>query len=141
MPSITREQLQKWTKNLPEGWKFDIHHYMMWNEKEIHTDSPADPETGTFYRLTLEYKPVYGESRYCPPTGQQPTAVIHRYKPTNTGSGLYTVVGVLDIPQGDPTPRKNYNQLVKLAGSIDTTAAFNQAKAKDPGHDYYTIGA
>ena len=139
MPSISREQLQKWTKNLPEGWKFDTHHYMMWNEKEIYTDSDTDPDTGVFYRLELDYKPVYPD-RYSAPTGQQLTARIYRYRPTGTGE-LYTVVGVLDIPQGEPVPRKNYNQLVKIAQTIDTAAAFEQAKEKDPGRDYYTIGA
>ena len=141
MPSITRDQLQKWAKNLPEGWKFDIFHYTAWNEKQIYTDSPADPETGIFYRLTIEYKPVYGNSHYCPPTGQQPTAVIHRYKPTGTTDGVYFTVHILDIPQGEPTPRKNYNQLGKLAGTIDTANAFREAAEKDHGRDYIIMGA
>ena len=141
MPSITREQLHKLIKNLPENWHFDTFHYCTWGDKEIYTDSPADNETGVFYRLTLEYKPVYGNSHYCQPTGQQPTASIHRYTPTGTTDGVYYTVHILDIPQGDPQPRKNYNVLVKIAGTIDTGAAFNEARQHDNGRKYNTIGA
>ena len=55
MPTLKVEQYKKWSSALPDGWKFDAQHYVMWGEKEIYTDS-AENEKGVFYRLTLQYR-------------------------------------------------------------------------------------
>ena len=139
MPSITREQVRKWSKNLPEGWKFDIFHYSAWGEKRIFTDGPADPETGVFYRLQLDYREHYPD-RYSRSDGQQITAKIYRYNPTGIGE-MYNVVGILDKVISDLMPRKNYNTMIKYAATIDPEQMFQEAAEKDTGHSYNTIGA
>ena len=135
MPKLTREQAQKWTKDLPQGWKFDAQRYVMWGEKEIFTDSPEN-EKGVFYRLTLEYRAETENAGYFRrETGRQiPTASISRYTPT--GSGMFSVVHILTENAADPESKRNYNALVKLAATIDSAEYFRRAAEKDTGKQY-----
>ena len=135
MPSLTREQAQKWTKDLPQGWKFDAQHYVMWGEKEIFTDS-AENEKGVFYRLTLEYRAETVNAGYFrKETGKQiPTVSVSRYTPT--GSGMYSVVHILTENAAEPETKKKYNVLLNLAGKIDTAEYFRRAAEKDTGKAY-----
>lgn len=135
MPSLKVEQLKKWTAALPEGWRFDVQKYLTWGDKEIYFDG-AENAQGVFYRLTLEYREERTGSGWAArSTGRQlPTVQISRYTPT--GSELYSVVHILTETAGDAQSKKNYNALVKLAGSIDTGAFFRKAAEKDTGKAY-----
>ena len=135
MPSMTREQYNKWSSVLPEGWKFDAQHYIMWGEKEIVTDSPEN-ENGEFYRATLEYKAETENAGYFRrETGKQiPTITIHRY--TEKTGNMYSVVMIFSQPVGEIQSKKNYNVLVKLAGTIDINDYFRLAAEKDTGKAY-----
>lgn len=136
MPKLTREQAQKWTKDLPQGWKFDAQHYVFWGEKEIFTDS-AENEKGVFYRLTLEYRDETEDAGYFrKKTGRQiPTVSISRYTPTGCGE-MYSVVHVLTESAAEPESKKKYNVLVNLAATIDTADYFKRAAEKDTGKAY-----
>lgn len=35
MPSVTREQVNKWNAKLQNGFRFDIQRYVVWGEKQI----------------------------------------------------------------------------------------------------------
>lgn len=135
MPSLKVEQLKKWTAALPEGWRFDVQKYLTWGDKEIYFDG-AENAQGVFYRMTLEYREERNGSGWAArSTGRQlPTVQISRYTPT--GSELYSVVHILTETAGDAQAKKNYNALVKLAGSIDTGAFFRKAAEKDTGKAY-----
>ena len=135
MPSLKVEQLKKWSAALPEGWRFDVQKYLTWGDKEIYFDG-AENAQGVFYRLTLEYREERNGSGWAArSTGRQlPTVQISRYTPT--GSELYSVVHILTETAGDAQAKKNYNALVKLAGSIDTGAFFRKAAEKDTGKAY-----
>ena len=135
MPSLKVEQLKKWTAALPEGWRFDVQKYLTWGDKEIYFDG-AENAQGVFYRMTLEYREERNGSGWAArTTGRQlPTVQISRYTPT--GSDLYSVVHILTETAGEAQSKKNYNALVKLAGSIDTAAFFRKAAEKDTGKAY-----
>jgi len=33
MATCTKAQYQKWNAQLPEGWRFDLHYFLLWGEK------------------------------------------------------------------------------------------------------------
>lgn len=135
MPTLKVEQYKKWSSGLPEGWKFNAHHYVTWGEKEICTDSPENGK-GVFYRLTLRYRAETEPGGYFQrETGRQiPTVSISRYTPT--GSGLFSVVYILTEAAAEAESKRNYNALVKLAATIDSAEYLRRAAEKDTGKAY-----
>lgn len=135
MPTLKTEQYKKWSSVLPDGWKFNAQHYVVWGEKEICTDS-TENDKGVFYRLTLRYRAETEPGGYSQrETGRQiPTVSISRYTPT--GSGLFSVVYIFSDAAGEPEGKKVYNALVKIAASIDTAELFRRAVEKDTGKSY-----
>ena len=135
MPTLKVEQYKKWSSVLPDGWKFDAQHYVMWGEKEIFTDS-AENEKGVFYRLTLEYRAETENAGYFrKETGRQiPTVSVSRYTPT--GSGLFSVVHILTEAAAETESKRNYNTLVKLSASLNVNEYFKRAAEKDTGKAY-----
>ena len=135
MPTLKVEQYKKWSSALPDGWKFDAQHYVMWGEKEIFTDS-AENEKGVFYRLTLEYRAETENAGYFrKETGRQiPTVSVSRYTPT--GSSLFSVVHILTEAAAETESKRNYNTLVKLAAALDVNDYFKRAAEKDTGKQY-----
>lgn len=135
MPTLKVEQYKKWSSILPEGWKFDAQHYVMWGEKEIFTDSHEN-EKGVFYRLTLEYCAETENAGYFrKETGRQiPTVSVSRYTPT--GSSLFSVVHILTETAAETESKRNYNTLVKLAAALDVNDYFKRAAEKDTGKAY-----
>ena len=135
MPTLKVEQYKKWSSALPDGWKFDAQHYVMWGEKEIFTDS-AENEKGVFYRLTLEYRAETENAGYFrKETGRQiPTVSVSRYTPT--GSSLFSVVHILTEAAAETESKRNYNTLVKLAAALDVNDYFKRAAEKDTGKAY-----
>lgn len=140
MAKITREQFDKWSAQLPQGWKFDLQKFVMWGEKQVFTDGPAD-DAGTFYRLTLRYhEETTGKSWMSEKTGYMlPRVSIDRYNETTT-PGMYTVVGVYAETVGEKQKKRNYNYLAELAAGIDPQSFFAKAAEKDTGRTWYTIG-
>ena len=140
MAKITREQFNKWSAQLPEGWKFDLQCYVMWGDKQIYTDAPAD-EAGTFYRLTLRYRDeTKGHGWNAEKTGYQlPRLCVDRWNKTGTGD-LYTVVEVYAEIVGEKQKKRVYNYIAQLAAEIDAGSFFAKAAEKDTGRTWYTIG-
>lgn len=128
------EQIKKAQAQTPDGWKFDAQHFILWNEKEIYTDSETD-ENGVFYRLSLKYDAeATGEGWSRKATGRQvPTVHIDRYTPTDEESVMFSVVWILKKNAGEPQSRRNFNYLLKLAQTIDTAKLFEEGRAKDTG--------
>lgn len=140
MAKITREQFNKWSAQLPEGWKLDLQHYVMWGEKKIYTDAPAD-EAGTFYRLELRYREeTNGRGWSAEKTGYQlPRVCVDRWNKTQN-EGMYTVIEVYAEIVGEKQKKRNYSYLAQLAAEIDAGSFFAKAAEKDTGRTWYTIG-
>lgn len=128
---IIRESQSK----TPEPWHFDAQKLLLWNEKEIYTDSEPINEAGAFYRLQLGYKAErIGSGWSAKETGRQiPTAHISRYTPTDTSADMCAVVWIIDKTMDDPQPRRNFKKLLELAAMIDPAQIFAEAAAKDTG--------
>ena len=137
MASLTRDQLNKWSAALADGWKFDAQRYIMWSEKQTYTDGPAD-ENGVFYRVTLSYyEERTGSGWLARSTGKQlPTVRIDRWKPTQPDSPLFNVVEIFRETVGEKQSKRNYNYLAKLTDSIDVADLLTRAAEQDTGKLY-----
>lgn len=133
---LAREQYNKWSAALADGWKFDAQQFIVWGDKEAYTDS-AEDERGNFYRATLKYYEERNGTGYlAQSTGKQlPTLVINRWSKTST-EGLYSSVQIIKETAGEPQTKKNYSVLAKLTASIDISAYFAKAAEADTGKEY-----
>lgn len=133
---LTREQYNKWSVALADGWKFDAQQFVVWGEKEVYTDSKED-ERGNFYRATLKYyEERNGAGCLAQSTERQlPTLVIDRWTKTRT-DGIYSSVQIIKETIGEPQTKKNYSVLAKLTASIDISAYFAKAAEADTGKEY-----
>jgi hypothetical protein len=124
MPSITREQFNKWNAKATNGFQFDVKEYVCWGDKAlIRHENLSDGKIGEFrvwYRD--EYKTNTNEwgCKWSTPTGNHiPMLEMNILYPSST-EGIYRVISFGNgITLGDVQPKCNYNVLCKLAEGID----------------------
>ena len=117
---ITKQQYNKWNeqakKAAGDGWEFDVEKYVIWGEKAIIKNVPAD--NGEYDQYKIEYFPEYDTTqKYRRQTGRYiPTLVINRLYPLE--SGCYRVIEVERRAVGDPQEKKNYNVICTAAKAV-----------------------
>jgi len=109
MAKLTREQLVKWSKNLTNGFQFDVQRYAVWGEKQLKKWIPyGAPEAGKHICATLYYQEQRGG-------GQKPILHLADYTiEPETKMGHSYGLGVFLDASEEIMEKRNYNKLVKL---------------------------
>lgn len=134
MPSITREQAQKWDAQARGGFRFDVRHYVIWGEKELRktVDLPGGRvvEFRIGYRAEFETKTNDYGCSWNVETGRHiPELSVHIWTPGGT-EGVYTSHGLgkhIDI--GPAQAKKNYKILCQLSETVNTEEYMPEAAA------------
>lgn len=117
MPSLTREQFNKWNGQAGNGFKFDIQMYVIWNEKRL-AKEVKQPD-GTIIRFMIHHMPEY-EGRYKATGRHIPTLSAERLIPTHT-EGCYSVHRIgEDLAMAEPEKTRKYATLCRISKEIDT---------------------
>ena len=103
MPTLTREQYNKFSAPVPAPWQFDINQYCIWGEKDLVRQIPM--EDGKRLQVRLTWK------------NNRPTLRTSVWSPTTT-HGVWCSSDFRARYLGDVMPRKNYKTLCKLAGDL-----------------------
>lgn len=125
MPSITREQAQKWDAQAQGGFHFDVRNYAIWGEKELRkTVEIAEGRVVEFrigYRAEYETKTNGNGCKWNVETGRHiPELVIRVWTPGET-EGVYTSQGFgRHVDLGPAWDKKKYAVLCELSGLVNT---------------------
>lgn len=125
MPSITREQAQKWDAQARGGFRFDVRYYVMWGEKELR--KTVELPGGRYVEFKIGYCAEYETKtndygcKWNVETGRHiPQLSVTVWTPTAT-EGVYTSHGYgkhIDI--GPALAKKNYKILCQLSETVNT---------------------
>lgn len=134
MPSITREQAQKWDAQARGGFRFDVRYYVIWGEKKLRktVDLPGGRvvEFSIGYRAEYETKTNDYGCKWNVETGRHiPELSVTVWTPGST-EGVYTSQGMgqhIDI--GPAQTKKSYKILCQLSETVNTDAYMPEAAA------------
>ena len=123
MPSVTREQVNKWNAKLQNGFLFDIQRYVVWGEKQIVKSIKL--EDGRSLVATLFFRDAREGFKYI---GQQLCISLSIWTPIENsdlmrseGTGYHEILGAVQ-------EKKLYNDLVKMSAVIDEAKIMEMAK-------------
>lgn len=114
MASVTREQVSKWSAKLQNGFRFDIRHYVLWNEKQI--KKTVELEDGRILTADLGYREERENYR---PIGQQPCIRLQIWTKCENSDMMRSEGLGYTEKLGEMQTKKNYNELVKLSALMD----------------------
>ena len=134
MPSITKEQFDKWNAKATNGFSFDLKQYVVWGEKTLikHVNllEGKIAEFRIWYRN--EFKRVtnqWGCSYNVETGGKIPTLEVNILIPSGT-EGVYRVHSFKsNIVLGDVEKKNNYNVLCKLANNVNVDEYIEEMKS------------
>lgn len=130
MPSITREQYDRWNAKATNGFSFDIKHYVCWGEKSLIKHIDLDGGKIAEFRISYmdEYKKEtnkWGCSWRVPTGNKVPVLDVNVLHPSHT-EGVYVVQHFKhDITLGDVEKKNNYGVLCKLAENVNVDEYIN----------------
>lgn len=134
MPSITREQYRKWNAKALGGFAFDYRDYVIWGTKTLRRIVGLDNGDKLEIRLLFQPESItkrneYG-IRYTLETGRHiPTMHVSRWQPGNT-EDVWTSHGLGKyITLGEAVPKKQYELLCKLSGTVEALVQEQVAQA------------
>ena len=125
MPSITREQFNRWNAKAVNGFAFDLQTYCVWGEKSlcryIHLDDDHKVELHVEYRDEYETRTSPYGCKYQMPTGRHiPELHVSAWTRSASGSGMFVSHGLGRwFKIGEPQTSKKYDVLCKLAATIN----------------------
>lgn len=115
MAKLTREQAQKWSAKAHNGFKFDVRHYVIWNEKQLTMVLPLDD--GDKLEAVIRFREK-GDRFYTGITGYVPGLNVTRWHPS-TVEGVYTAHGLGKWePLGELQQKRSYDLLCKLSANV-----------------------
>lgn len=127
MPSITREQAQKWDAQAQGGFRFDVRNYAIWGEKELRkTVEIAEGRVVEFrigYRAEYETKTNGNGCKWNVETVRHiPELVIRVWTPSgDPENGVFCSTGFgRHVDLGPAEDKKKYAVLCKLSGIVNT---------------------
>ena len=124
MATLTRDQAIKWDKMLSGGYRFDVRHFVIWNEKTA--SLKVELSEDKILEASLSYRE---ERQGFRATGRQKPVLhlalwnVNRETGVGTSSGL----GVfLDV--GEVQDKKNWKHLCQLSGEYTADKIMELAK-------------
>ena len=125
MPSITREQAQKWDAQARGGFRFDVRYYVIWGEKELR--KTVELPGGRYVEFKIGYRAEYETKtndygcKWNVETGRHiPELSVRVWQPSGA-AGVYSSSGFgkhIDI--GQAQTKKNYKILCQLSETGNT---------------------
>lgn len=124
MPSITKEQFNKWNSKATNGFSFDVKEYVCWGNKALIREEQL-PE-GKICEFKIGYSDEFVTKtndwgcKWNVKTGRKiPILDINILHPGSV-KGIYRVQSIKqDIQLGEPQPKNNYSTLCKLANTVN----------------------
>ena len=114
MPSVTREQVNKWNAKLQNGFRFDIQRYVVWGEKQI--KKSIELADGRILTAEIHYRDAREGYKYIGNEACISLAIWTRCANSDMmkseGMGYHEVLGAVQ-------PKKSYADLVKLSAVMD----------------------
>lgn len=112
MASITRKQYELWNSKAANGFEFDLHNYVVWNEKRLRKEIKQDNGNILVYILhNAEVREAHKT------IGYEVEAIKEILTPTKTDS-VYTVTEKERLKTGIITTRRDYNALCKCSAAF-----------------------
>lgn len=124
MPSLTREQFEKWNSKAKNGFQFDVQEYVCWGNKSlVRHENLSDGKIAEFkiwFEDEYEVKNYDKGGTWNVLTGKHiPTLVMNILHPSST-EGVYRVQSFgKGVKLYDAVPRTNYSMLCKLSQDVD----------------------
>lgn len=134
MPSITKEQFDKWNSKATNGFKFDVKEYVCWGDKAlVRHESLVGGKIAEFkIRYYEEFKSKTNEwgCTYNVTTGGHiPTLEVNVLVPCET-PGIYRVLTFEKGKSlGDALPKMKYDVLCKLANDVNVESYIKKMMA------------
>lgn len=113
MAKCTREQLNKWNEKLINGFGFDLHSFLMSGDKKAVKSLKLDG--GKTLQAKLEYTEVRENWKT---VGVRPVLHLSIWVDCDTPGFMKSSGLGVDVVMGDMQPRKNFDLLCKLSGTI-----------------------
>lgn len=114
MPSVTREQVNKWNAKLQNGFRFDIQRYVVWGEKQI--KKSIELADGRILTAEIHFRDARDGYKYIGNEACISLAIWTRCENSDMmkseGMGYHEVLGAVQ-------PKKSYADLVKLSAVMD----------------------
>lgn len=125
MPTITKEQALKRQASAPEGWLYDIRHFVLWNEHQLLRKLPQDDGSIVIgyvsFRENQEKRTNdYGCSWTVYAGNYSPVLTVRRWTESGSGSDVWTSSGLGNTKKlsEEKLARRNYKALCKFAASV-----------------------
>jgi len=119
MPTLKKDQHERWEAKASNGFHFDAYRYVMWGDKTLTQYVKITDDVKV--ELHLAYRDERGA--YGIPTGRQiPTLTVTRWTRSELGSGAFFTssdAGWKSYAIGDVQPSKKYDTLCKIAATIN----------------------
>lgn len=133
MAKLTKEQVERWSAKLQNGFAFDVFCYMRDGDKQI--TKKIELEDGKILEATITYREPKGSYAKV----LHPTLHLQLWEPANTpgmmcSHGIGAYIGI-----GNEQAKRNYNELVRLSGEITSEKISEYAKANISGLEKETI--
>ena len=113
MAKCTREQLNKWNGMLQNGFRFDLHCFLMSGDKKA--VKVLDIADGRKLQAKLEYTEVRENWKT---VGQQPVLHLSIWTVCENSDFMKSSGMGADVKMGAMQTKKNYNLLCNLSGTI-----------------------
>lgn len=134
MAKLTVGQLVKWSKDLTNGFKFDVQRYAGWGEKQVEKWVPyGDPASNKEIRATLCYMEQRGG-------GYKPTLHLADYTVDRESGMAHSFgLGVWLDASDEVMSKRNYNKLVALCDKFTDEVVLTLAAENAVGLAKQTI--
>lgn len=138
MATLTRDQAIKWDKMLSSGYRFDVRHFVIWNEKTA--SLKVELSEDKILEASLSYRE---ERQGFRSTGRQ-KPILHLQLWTvdpETGAGTSQGLGA-SVDVGEVQDKKNWKYLCQLSGEYTADKIMKLARqhADQLGNPYLVFG-
>ena len=127
MAKCTKQQYERWNAKLSNGFKFDLHYFIMWGEKTAKLY--LDFTDGRKLEAKLEYRAERKAGTTFGETGRQiPCLHLSLWRPASQ-EGMMCSSGMgKSIELGEAQPKKNYACLCAYSAKLDAKDILSLAK-------------
>lgn len=132
--NVTREQIIKANAGLPDGWKVDAQHWIVWGEKRA--EYKKEVENDVIYSVCLDYTAERDADGWRQTGRQLVTLTVNKYIPVGDPSNdvvMYNYTTKRTETVGEAQSKKMFKYIQKIAAEIDAEKIINEViEAENP---------